>query len=52
MLVTNFKSPFLAEFGVPVRAYSGVRFANEDATFASVRIDGHSGGKECDLTGT
>ncbi len=51
MLVKNFKSSFLAEFGVPVRVYNGVRFADEDATLASVRIDGHAGGSECELHG-
>lgn len=51
MLVKNFKASFMTEFGVPVRVYNGVRFANEDATLASVRIDGHDGGKSCELHG-
>ena len=51
MLVKNFKSSFATEFGVPVRVYNGVRFAAEDATLASVRIDGHAGGKTVELHG-
>lgn len=50
MLVKNFKAKFLEEFGVPVRVYNGVRFANDDATIASIRAEG-SGGSSIELHG-
>jgi hypothetical protein len=51
MLVKNFQSAFLEEFGVTVRVYHGVKFADGGATLASVRMKDHEGGKSCSLHG-
>lgn len=51
MLVKNFKSAFREEFGASVRVYNGVKFADDDATLASVRMNDHDGGKSCTLHG-
>ncbi|MFM1822159.1 MAG: hypothetical protein RI967_425 [Planctomycetota bacterium] len=50
-LVGNFRRTFEEEYGVPVRVYHGVKFAKEDATLASIRVDGHPGGREIELHG-
>ncbi len=50
-LVGNFRRSFEEEYGVPVRVYHGVKFAKEDATLASIRVDGHPGGREIELHG-
>jgi uncharacterized protein involved in tellurium resistance len=50
-LVGTFRRAFEEEYGVPVRVYHGARFASDDATLASIRVDGHAGGREIDLHG-
>lgn len=50
-LVGNFRRAFEEEYGVPVRVYHGVKFAKDDATLASIRVEGHSGGREIELHG-
>ncbi len=50
-LVGNFRRAFEEEYGVPVRVYHGVKFASDDATLASIRVDGHAGGREIELHG-
>jgi hypothetical protein len=51
MIVKNFKSSFLAEFGVPVRVYNGARFADDSATVASIRSDDAAAGGTVKLHG-
>jgi len=51
MLVGNFRRAFEEQYGVPVRVYHGVKFASDDATLASIRVDGHPGGREIELHG-
>ena len=50
-LVGNFRRAFEEEYGVPVRVYHGVKFAKDDATLASIRVEDHSGGREVELHG-
>jgi hypothetical protein len=45
MKVGTFKKNFLEKFGVGVRVYSGVKFADDDATLSSIRTEGAKGGK-------
>jgi hypothetical protein len=38
--VKTFKEAFKKEFGVSIRVYNGKKFADEDATLASIRAEG------------
>lgn len=54
MLVGNFKKAFEEEFGVEIKVHRGMstgHFADDDATIASNRTDGHSGDGDLDLHG-
>lgn len=43
--VKTLKDAFKKEFGVSIRVYNGKKFAADDATLASIRADGASGGE-------
>lgn len=45
MKVKTLKSQFKAAFGASLRVYNGKKFANEDATLASIRSEGAKGGE-------
>lgn len=51
LLVSSLKTRFKDAFGVEIRVYNGVKFAAEDATLASVRVEGKGGGKEFSVHG-
>ena len=44
--VSSLKERFLKTFGVSIRVYHGVKFAEEDATLASVRVEGAGPSRE------
>ena len=44
MKVATLKKDFKEEFGVEIRVYNGKRFADDDATLASIRAEGTKGG--------
>lgn len=41
--VKSLKEAFKKEFGVSIRVYNGKKFADDDATLASIRAEGASG---------
>lgn len=45
MLVKSFKAQFKETFGIGVRLYNGARFADDDATLASIRKGDAKGGE-------
>ena len=45
MMVKNFKRQFKKEFGGSLRVYKGQNLADDDATLASIRAEGHKGGE-------
>ena len=54
MLISNFKGAFKDEFGVGIKVHRGMstgHFADDDATVASNRSEGHSGDGMVDLHG-
>ncbi len=42
--VKKLKEEFKKEFGVSIRVYYGAKFADDDATLASIRAEGAKGG--------
>ena len=49
--VKTLKAQFQEKYGVAIRVYKGQKFADDDATLASVRKDGVSGKGEIDING-
>lgn len=45
MKVKTFKTSFKEEYGSTLRVYVGPKFADDDATLASIRKDGAKGGE-------
>jgi len=49
--VATLKQQFKDTFGATLRVYNGQRFADDDATLASIRDEGHKGIAELDIHG-
>lgn len=49
--VKTLKTQFQNKYGVNIRVYKGQKFADDDATMASIRKDGVSGKGEIDING-
>ncbi len=49
--VKSLKEAFKKEFGVSIRVYNGKKFADDDATLASIRAEGASGGGDFEVHG-
>lgn len=49
--VKTLKDAFKKEFGVGIRVYNGKKFADEDATLASIRADGAPGTGDFEVHG-
>ncbi len=49
--VKTLKEAFKNEFGVNIRVYTGKRFADDDATLASIRAEGAPGKADFDVHG-
>ena len=45
MIVKTLKRNFKKEFGATLRVYNGARFADDDATLASIKAPGSKGGE-------
>lgn len=49
--VKTLKEAFKNEFGVSIRVYNGKKFADDDATLASIRAEGAPGKADFDVHG-